>query len=127
MKNLKQDIEEINQTISNNRGKIQFFIKIVCLSENSAEILEMSVQLAFEESRIKRRLIETDIRWKREEICEAGIELSIKRDLFNNKILRKHICKFSNYRRTGMVYLVLRLVNRYFNIKNILVMNVYGM
>ena len=54
----------------------------------------MSVQLAFEESRIKRRLIETDIRWKREEICEAGIELSIKRDLFNNKILRKHICKF---------------------------------
>ena len=53
----------------------------------------MSVQLAFEESRIKRRLIETDIRWKREEICEAGIELSIKRDLFNNKILRKHICK----------------------------------
>jgi len=75
MKNLKQDIEEINQAISNNR----------------AEILEMSVQLAFEESKIKRRLIETDIRWKREEICEAGIELSIKRDLFNNKILRKHI------------------------------------
>ena len=62
--------------------------------KNSAEILEMSVQLAFEESKIKRRLIETDIRWKREEICEAGIELSIKRDLFNNKILRKHICKF---------------------------------
>ena len=62
----------------------------------------MSVQLAFEESKIKRRLIETDIRWKREEICEAGIELSIKRDLFNNKILRKHICKFftfSGYRR----------------------------
>lgn len=71
--------------------------------KNSAEILEMSVQLAFEESKIKRRLIETDIRWKREEICEAGIELSIKRDLFNNKILRKHICKFltiSGFRRT---------------------------
>ena len=66
--------------------------------KNSAEILEMSVQLAFEESKIKRRLIETDIRWKREEICEAGIELSIKRDLFNNKILRKHICKFFNSR-----------------------------
>ena len=57
----------------------------------------MSVQLAFEESKIKRRLIETDIKWKREEICEAGIELSIKRDLFNNKILRKHICKFLKF------------------------------
>ena len=68
----------------------------------------MSVQLAFEESKIKRRLIETDIRWKREEICEAGIELSIKRDLFNNKILRKHICKSlqsnqTGYLRTGAV------------------------
>ena len=57
----------------------------------------MSVQLAFEESKIKRRLIETDIKWKREEICEAGIELSIKRDLFNNKILRKHIRKFFKF------------------------------
>ena len=57
----------------------------------------MSVQLAFEESKIKRRLIETDIKWKREEICEAGIELSIKRDLFNNKILRKHICKLLKF------------------------------